>query len=199
MKIINISHSHFFSLYKERIPLDCIYTLQTIKEGGDIENEAFMPHIQKLQRKGYLDINNKITEYGEEVLSFICKKVENIEILPKKKSEKGKFDEWWEIFPDSNYFSHGGIDFKGTQNKKLHKEQCRKIFNILSSSLFSADDIIKATKYHINVAMELSVKKRENQLTFIPNSERYLREQYFKPYIERMNKEIKNNTKTYEI
>lgn len=189
MSVFNIKKEHFIFLCKNKIPLDCIFIIEMIKKGEDINNEYFLPFIQRLQRKGYLDVHNKITVYGEELYNSLKEDIKEEIAIPKRNIlDKNKFDEWWENFPDSNYFTYNGVSFKGTQNKKIQKEQCRKMFNVLSTSLFTADDIINSTKYHISTAMELSIKKRENQLTFIPNSERYLREQYFKPYIERMNK-----------
>jgi len=184
-KLFNFTQAHYSSLCKQKIPLDCMFILEMIKEEQDIDNEEFLPFIQRLQRKGYIDIHNNLTSYGEELYESMKNEVVTEVKTRKRPRVNGeKFDEWWETYPATNNFTIQNTDFKGTQNKRIKKDECKRLFNVMCSSEFDPDDVILATKHHLQTAMELSLKRRENQVSFIPNSERYLRERYFEPYIK---------------
>lgn len=182
-ELFNLPTAHFQSLISQKIPLDCIYLLEMINNGENIDSEEFLSFLQRLQRKGYIDVHLKMTKYGEELYKSLFEEIVAVKV--KKAVEKNDdFEKWWSIYPATNDFEINGKHFQGSQKKNIRKDECKKLFTILCNS-FKAEDIIVATEYHINTAKEISYKKRENQLTYITNSERYLRERYFEAYIEK--------------
>ena len=199
-KLFNFTVAHYSSLCKHKIPLDAIFILEMIKEELPIDNEDFMSTLQKLQRKGYVDMKGILTSYGEELYqSFHNPVSEEIKVKKRIITPGDKFEQWWEVYPASNYFTINNREFQGTQNKRIKKEECRKLFNVLCSSEYNSDEVIKATAFHIKTAMELSFKTKQNQLSYIPNSERYLREKYFAPYIDKIKKQEVAKTGDFEI
>jgi hypothetical protein len=197
-ELFNLSTAHFHSLLKQKLPLDCIYLLEMINNGEEIDSEEFLPLLQRLQRKGYISAHLKMTEYGNKLYNSLFEEI--VFIKPKQTIAKNdKFSDWWTIFPATNDFEINGKHFQGSQKKNIKREECHNIFNILCNS-FSPDDIIAGTNYHIQTAKEISFKKKENQLTYIPNSLRYLKEKYFEGYIEKAKKVVKIETsKEFEI
>lgn len=195
-KLFNIPTAHFHNVIKQKIPLDCIYLLEMINGEEDVNFEEFLPFLQRLQRKGYIDNQMKMTKYGKDLYESLFQ--ETVAVKPKRIDKNEEFEKWWAIYPTTNDFEINGKHFQGTQKKNIRKDECKKLFTILCNS-FKAEDIIKATAYHINMAKELSYKKRDNQLTFIPNSERYLREKYFESYIGKVEKTESTSSNYFEI
>lgn len=185
--LFNFSVEHFRTLCKQKMPLECIFLLEMIKYEVDVDNQDYITGLQRLQRKGYIDSKGKLTQYGEELYNSMWEDAVETKVQKRKKVDGSKFEEWWAVYPTTNFFEIEGREFKGTQNKRIKKEECEKLFTLLCVSL-SPDDIIKATAFHIQTAKEISYKKKENQLTYIANSERYLREKFFEPYLERAKK-----------
>lgn len=155
-----------------------------------IKNEEFIATedviltgaIQTLLRKGLIDKNNKLTLKGEELVKSINS---TEEVQTKKLALYDGFEDWWEIYPATNGFTYKNVRFAGIQSKRIKKSDCKNEFAKLIVSGFTKEQIIEATKVHIETAKELSYKHklRENQLTFVPNSLRYLKEKCFEPYI----------------
>lgn len=168
-------------------------------QGDNYSINAFM---KTLLIKGYVS-QNKITDKGLDLLHSVDVIIgEAIPKVPSLKKSKDKFDEWWSVYPATNNFEYKGMKFTGAQTKRIKKEDCKKLFNKLVVLGLDADDIINATKYHIERVKELSYKdfKKANGLTFVANSERYLREKLFEPYIEMAKKPITETlTNTFEI
>lgn len=157
-----------------------------------------------LIRKGYLTSEDKVTELGKSLL--IRGKIDKV--IAENKAEvkkavakiKTDFDKWWEAYPSSNYFVHRGVEFKGIQSKRIKKPLCKQHFqSFVDGGLFTAEEIIRATEFHIAMAKDMSVNRRDNQLSFIPNSERYLREQFFVPFIGKIAQPTKRVGGTVDI
>lgn len=196
-ELFSLSTGNFQSLLKQKIPLDCIYLLEMINNGEETDSEEFLPFLQRLQRKGYIDVHLKMTKHGEELYKSLFE--EKVYVKPKKAEKNSDFERWWAIYPATNDFEINNKHFQGSQKKNIKKDQCATLFNILCNS-FTAEDIIRATEYHIFTAKQISYKKGENQLTYIPNSERYLREKYFEGYIDKYKKlGKKQENKDFEI
>ena len=133
---------------------------------------------QGLLRKGLIT-EKGITVLGEELLSFLETKGESVK-LNKKVINVDDFDLWWEIFPANNKFDI----FKATRTFKVKKDACKILFNkYINEKKWTAKEIIDATKYDIEIRKESSIKKRENQLTFLQNSHTYLYQESFQGYI----------------
>lgn len=128
-----------------------------------------------------LIFDGKITVKGKELLE--CALSDNL-FSPITIPKSNKFEDWWKIYPATDGFTLDGRKFDGSQSKRIKKDVCKKTFNKLINSGVDADDIINATKYHIEQAKRQSLKKGSSQLSYIPNSERYLRESLFEPFIE---------------
>jgi len=194
---MQISVENYLKLLDEGYSLDILYILQQIKDGIDISDEILHPKFgltyQFIQRKELIS-DGVLTLKGEEVLSYIDNK-------PKKVKTKSteEFILWWNTYPSTNMFVYNNKTFPGVQSKKIKKEDCKRLFNKLLNEKYSAEDIIKATEYHFKTAKELSFKTGKNELSYIPNSERYLREKMFEPYISLYKQNIKSENKIDSI
>lgn len=179
-KLFNLRQEQMDSLTTSKIPLEAIYLLELITEGGEVPLYS-LKYLQWLERKAYINRDWKITEYGTE----LYKSMFNEGIVKTKRVVKkdDDFDKWWSVYPATDNFSLNGRDFPGTQSKKLHKEECRKMFNVILNEGLTADDIISATQYIVDNAKQTSIKKNENQMSYIANSERFLRERKFAPFV----------------
>ena len=175
-----MNYNKWKSLADEGYSSDVISFLQFIKEEEEVDEEhpKTQAIISLLDRKQLIQ-DRILTTLGHELL-------DNSEIsdsLPIKRVSD-RFEEWWKSYPASDAFNLDGRTFMGTQSKRIKKDLCKAKFNKLISSGIAAEDIIQATKYHVEQAKKLSLKKSQNQVSFIPNSERYIREEMFMPYID---------------
>lgn len=198
---LDISQGHFQNLNKAGLTLNSIYLLEQIINQADIsglDDRHSLSALQTLQRKGYVDIKMQVSQTGLELYQSL-----DTEILVTKKIKKqdDKFEEWWNVYPATDDFEINGRHFKGSQKKNIKKDECLVLFNKLINSGFTPDDIINATKYNIDNAKNLSLRKGTNQLSFITNSERYLREKCFEPFISKVQSKTKisDEPKTFEI
>lgn len=191
IKIFNLEVAHFIHIKKLRIPIEHIFVLEILflAKDGDGFPPEFLTPMQFLERKGYIDVQGKTTQAGKDLLAVLSSPASELlkkDVKKAKKTnteEKDSFEEWWKIYPGTDYFEHKGRTFKGTQSKKMKKEECRRLFIIMCNSNFTAEEIIRATRFHVDMAKDTSYKKGENQISFIANSERYLRERKFEPFI----------------
>lgn len=188
---MNITSQQLEQIYSQGLSMDIVWILQLLDKEVIIIEEAsdkVKNYIQTCLRKQLITEDLKLTLKGQEVI----KQLIGGEEIKAKKREKSQFDFWWEIYPSTNCFSVKGKSFDGTQKKNIRKDDCRAKFNkYVESGEFTAEDIISATQFHIQMCMDQSFKKKENQLTFCPNSLRYINEKYFEPYI-RLSKISKN-------
>lgn len=170
---------------------DVISFLSFLKNGEeiDMEHPKSKALIALMERKELI-VEGKLSVKGEELLEN-SSQLGEISIKVKKSD---KFEEWWKTYPATDAFSLNGKDFGGSQSKRVKKDICKKTFDKIINAGTPAEDIIKATAYHIEQAKKLSLKKGTSQLSYIANSERYLREEMFAPYIE-LSKEIKPEEK----
>jgi hypothetical protein len=121
---------------------------------------------------------------------FISKKTNKTFLKPKV--EESEFDKWWGIFPGNDKFTVRGKTFGPTRSFKAKKEGCRLLFNdMILQKEFTADEIINATEFDINLKKERSWKKGSNQLKFLQNSHTYLNQKTFRGFIGMKAKEIK--------
>lgn len=184
---MNITLEKYIKILDAGYSLDVLYLLKLIKEGVDITEAILHPRVdainQMLLRKQLVTDDNKVTMSGEDLLGYLEEDDTSTKGIVKR-LKTNDFEKWWVTYPSTNMFTYKTKTFKGTQNKRIKKIECRQLFNKYLNEGFTADDIINATEYHFEVAKDVSFKKGENQLSFIANSERYLREKMFEPYIE---------------
>lgn len=186
---IDIKHGNYLLLNKAKITLTCVYLLEQLIEGvdiSDLNDLASLSALSTLQRKGYINTKLKVTDAGNKLYLSLT---DDIQVVKKIKIKDDKFEEWWETYPSTDDFKYKGKKFPGTQSKKVKKEECLILFNKLLHGGLDADKIISATKYHFDNAKSLSLRKGTNQLSYIANSERYLREKMFEPFIGKVVKD----------
>jgi len=184
MKLFHITIEQVVRLEKMKIPIGSVILLEIMNEGKEVP-EDMLKHLQYLQRKGYVDIKGSISKFGKELYDSLFLPAEQVKTAKKKAVDKeDDFEKWWNVYPATNHFTHKNKEFKGVQNKRIRKEDCRKLFFACTNGATSPEDLIRATKYHFETAKDLSVKSGDNQLSYIPNSERYLREKRYEAYIE---------------
>lgn len=181
-------------LRKEGLTLTHLWILKKYQEGEVLE----IPEVKALERKVYI-LEDSLTEAGKEFLISLesCKKVEK-----KNKDEINEaFDKWWGtrnidgIYPSTNAFSYMGKDFNGVQKKTIKKEDCKAEFRkIVLSGEFTCEEILQGTENHLLMAKKDSLKRRENQISFIPASIRYLKERFFSPYIKKIETKIETDS-----
>lgn len=193
---MNITLEKYIKVLDAGYSLDILYILKLIKEGVDLSKELLHPKIevihQMLLRKSLVTNEDRVTLDGEELLDYLEEDGEKIKEIIKKVRSEG-FEKWWTTYPSTNMFVYKGKTFAGTQNKKIKKEDCKRLFQKIVNEGILSEDIIGATEYHFQVAKDISFKERKNQLSYIANSERYLREKMFQPYIVLYKNKIKNN------
>lgn len=187
-----------------RIDLSVYWGMLKIKNEGELNNQH--KHIfSALKRKMWIDDNLKLNIAGLDVL----RQLEELEKNPKelksdkikenfKEEIKEKFEEWWNVYPSTNNFTYRSTHFTGIQSKRIKKEDCFDLFYKLTLK-FEPDLIIRATANHIEIAKLESYNKGQNQITFIPNSLRYLREEIFLPFIKEFGEDDNKTFKNFEI
>ena len=185
---IKLTKEHFEELAKKGLSLDYIFLLMLVKDGHDIDlfikdNIKLEAMHQSLIRKGLLTDENKITIPGNELLEFMDSKIA-IPIVKKKPSTKD-FDEWWEVFPSTDHFEYKGRIFTGSRGMRVQKEKCKLKFNsIVNQGVYTARQIIDATKYIVSLKKENSFKKKTNELTYLQNSFTFLDKDHYVPFVE---------------
>ena len=175
-----MTYEKWKQITEEGYSSDVISFLLFLKQGEQLDEGHYKTKaLLSLMERKELIIEGTITVKGEELLN-------NIEQLGEisKIAKVNKFDEWWSVYPATDSFTMDGRKFEGTQSKRIKKDVCKKAFNKLINSGLEADDIINATKYHIEQAKKQSLKKGTSQLSYIGNSARYLAEEMFRPFIE---------------
>jgi len=176
---------------------DAISILQFIKEEEELDAEHIKTNsILSLLNRKELIHEGKLTLLGQELLNSL----EVEELVSIKKIKVDKFDEWWSCYPATDGFTMDGKIFMGTQSKRVKKDACKILFRKIVNEGFSEENIIQATKFHMEQAKKLSFKRGVSQLSFIGNSYRYLNEKMFEPYIDSKvvdNKEMANPDKLW--
>lgn len=194
----------FEELIKKSYSLDHIYLMKLIEQEFDIsslckESMKISALVSGLIRKGMITNDNKLTILGQELLIFVSDK--KGKKLPKIKLISEEFDEWWEVFPSSNKFTHKGVSFDATRAFKAKKEDCKLLFTkYINEKTYTANEMIEATKYDVQLRKENSIAKKENQLTYLQNTYTYLYHMSFQGYVDLIKEgvEIVETKKTYD-
>lgn len=185
---LDITDAHFLELIKKGYSTDMVLLLSWINKNLSIEHITNGSVKAKaiytaMVRKGLVSEEGKITKIGIDILDFISKKTNKK--FEKTKVESTEFDKWWSIFPSNDRFKIKGRSFGPTRTFKAKKEDCRLRFNkMILDGEFTAQQIIDATEYDINLKKELSFKKNSNQLKFLQNSSTYLYQKTFSGFVE---------------
>jgi len=187
---IKLTKEHFVELSKKGYSLDHIFLLMLIKEGHNMtlltkDSMKLEAMHQGLVRKGLVTEENKITIPGQELLDFMTSKIA-VPIVRKKPST-AEFDMWWENYPSTDHFEYKGRIFTGSRGMRVQKEKCKLKFNaIVNEGVYTAQQIIDATNYVVQLKKENSFKKKTNELTYLQNSFTFLDKDHYVPFIEMM-------------
>lgn len=193
---LKLTKEHYQELIKKGLSLDYVFMLMLIKEGhgatsiiGDsMKLEAIY---QTLHRKALLTDDDKITIIGQELLDFMNSKI--VTTIVRNKPSTKEFDLWWEAFPRTDEFEYKGRVFLGSRGMRVQKEKCKLKFNsIINEGKYSAQQIIDATNYVVNMKKEASFRKKSNELTYLKNSLSFLNEE--ESYVPFIGKEIPTET-----
>jgi hypothetical protein len=166
--------------------------LEKLSQGVDISNYTDLSKVkawkQTLLRKGYISEKNTITEQGLELLKIIS---EDKPVLISKAVEKivdkkeDDFERWWKEFPANDIFVHQGVKFNGSRSLRSDKPKCKIYFSrILAEGEYTCDDLIRALRYEVKLKKELSLKSKENKLSYLSASSAYLNQRKFEAFIE---------------
>lgn len=163
------------------------------------ENMKLEAMHQGLIRRGLITEDNKVTPLGDELLAFLKTKI--AKTIVRKKETSSEFNEWWEAFPLTDHFEYKGRIFTGSRKMRVQTEKCALKFNqIVNDGLFTARQIIEATKYVILLRKEASLKKKSNELTYMHNSYTFLDMKDFEPFVKLVEQGVKitesNNEQT---
>lgn len=184
---LDITDAHYIELHKKGYTIDMVLILKWLNQGLSVEHiregsKKIDVIYKTMVRKGLITQEGKVTKIGSEILVFISLKTNKTFLKPKV--EKGDFDKWWEIFPGNDKFTVRGRNFGPTRALKTKKEGCRLLFNaMVLQEEFTADQIIDATEYDINLKKERSWKKNSNQLKYLQNSHTYLYQKTFSGFV----------------
>lgn len=176
------------TLKKDNFNLNHLWILHKLEKENIFVD---IPETRGLERRLYI-LDNQITERGKDYYYSLI--TENTLGKSDKKISKDEineaFDKWWGtrgtegIYPSTDFFIHEGKQFLGVQKKNIKKEDCKSEFRkIVLSGEYTSEEIIQGTSKHIETAKKDSIKKKTNQITFIGNSLRYLKERMFAPFV----------------
>lgn len=186
-----MTYNKWKQLAEEGYNSDVIAFLGFLEQGEEIEQEHSKSKaiLNMLIRKELITEENKLTLLGKEMLEMAnSDNLFSPVVIPRAKES---FDEWWKCYPPTDGFEIDGRTFMPSQSKRIKKDACKAKWKKLLNEGIKAEDIINATAYHIEQVKKISAKKSQNQLSFVPNSERYIREELFIPYIELSKSQIK--------
>ena len=188
---MNINICHFEEIIKKGYSLDIIYLLRLIHAGVDVESELCNNSVKikaiydSMMRKGLISSETKkLTLDGENLLGFT--ESDDLHIVKTKPlPDKDMFLMWWESYPSTNKFVINNMEFKATRSFKVKKEDCRILFNkMINDKLFTAEEIIEATKFDVDLKKVSSFKERKNNLTYLQNTHTYLYQKTFEGFVE---------------
>lgn len=192
---LTISPQKFEELIKRSHSLDHIYLLKLIEQEFDIsplyeDSMKISALVSGLIRKGLITNEYKLTILGQELLIFVADK--KGKKLPKIKLISEEFDTWWEIFPSNDKYTYKGVSFDVTRAFKAKKEECKLLLTkYVNEKTFTAEEIIEATKYDVQLKKENSVSRKENQLKYLQNTHTYLYQMSFQGYVDLIKEGIK--------
>jgi len=185
-----------FTLIREAdLDINCVFLLEAIARniGFSPPNNRILDRWkQTLTRKQFLTREGTVSTKGAALLAQLGAAVPGISTY---RPTADLFKVWWNSYPPTATFTHKGVTFTSTQVKRIKEKLCREHWNeILLEGEYTAEQIIQGTVNHIAMAMEESVKEKKNRVHFIFNSERYIRERCFAPYIESQESKESNST-----
>ena len=187
---LHITPEQFEELIKKSYSLDIIYLLTLIEAEYDIQplyedSMRISAIYQSLRRKGLIaEDENKLTTIGQDLLKFVQPDQTKRKFV-KRKPQATAFEEWWKTYPGTDTFTYEGRKFRGTRALRKDKQACKIKFDaILLEGDYTADQLIKALKYEIEQKVLMSMKTKQNRLTYMQNSLTYLNQRTYEAFVE---------------
>lgn len=194
--IFNITREGFKEIQKSQMTLDQVFYLETRKHKinlkGLVDGDRLISWRQSLIRKGYLTESEEVTVDGLSLLDLVGSGLPFKGYIEERHSKiANDFDRWWTLYPSTDQFKAAGRLFEGRRSLRLQKEACRTLFEkIVNEGEFSAEDIIRATKYELDIKKQLSIKENVNNMMFMKNTHAYLNQKAFEGFVEISKTEI---------
>jgi len=192
---LHISPKIFKELIKKSYNLDLVYLLKLIEDGQDIEplytdSMKIGALYQGLVRKGLISKDDdKVTLEGKDLLKFISSDDDSPKII-KRKPLTTDFEEWWKNYPTTDSFTYKNKTFKGSRSLRRSKNECRLKFKaIINEGEYTAQQLIDALKYEVQVKLERSLREGKNIMSYMQGSVPYLNQRSFEGFIELMESE----------
>tara|TARA_R100000742_G_C4275876_1_gene96590 strand:+ start:530 stop:1078 length:549 start_codon:yes stop_codon:yes gene_type:complete len=140
---------------------------------------------QSLRRKGLIaEDENKLTTIGQDLLKFVQPDQTKRKFV-KRKPQATAFEEWWKTYPGTDTFTYEGRKFRGTRALRKDKQACKIKFDaIILEGDYTAEQLIKALKYEIEQKVLMSMKTKQNRLTYMQNSLTYLNQRTYEAFVE---------------
>ena len=196
---MHISPQMFQEIIKRSYNLDIVYLLKMIDEQYDIQplykdSMKIAALYQSLLRKGLITKDEeKLTTAGKDLLKFV-ETTDNKKII-KRKPVTTDFEEWWKNYPTTDTWTLDQHSYKGTRALRRGKEECRRKFkSIIEEGDYTAQQLIAALKYEVDVKVQRSIKERKNIMSFMQGSITYLNQRTFEAFIELMEQDKNDNT-----
>lgn len=189
---LHITPEKFEELIKKSYSLDIIYLLKLIDAEYDVEplyeNSMRLSAIyQSLRRKGLISKDeDKLTTIGTDLLKFVGE--DNVKKFVKRKANATEFEEWWKTYPGTDTFTYEGKKFRGTRALRKDKQACKIKFEaIILEGDYTGQQLIDALKFEIAQKVNMSMKTKQNRLTYMQNSLTYLNQRTFEAFVELIN------------
>jgi len=187
---LHITPEQFEELIKKSYSLDIIYLLTLIEAEYDIQplyedSMRISAIYQSLRRKGLIaEDENKLTTIGQDLLKFVQPDQTKRKFV-KRKPQATAFEEWWKTYPGTDTFTYEGRKFRGTRALRKDKQACKIKFDaIILEGDYTAEQLIKALKYEIEQKVLMSMKTKQNRLTYMQNSLTYLNQRTYEAFVE---------------
>ena len=189
---LHITPEKFEELIKKSYSLDIIYLLKLIDAEYDViplyENSVRLSAIyQSLRRKGLIAKDeDKLTTIGTDLLTFVGEN--NTKKFVKRKANTTEFEEWWKTYPGTDTFTYEGRKFRGTRALRKDKQACKIKFEaIILEGDYTGQQLIDALKFEIAQKVNMSMKTKQNRLTYMQNSLTYLNQRTYEAFVELIN------------
>lgn len=185
----------FYKIIEEGYSLDHVYMLIEMKRGVIMASGSKASSLlQFLLRKGLCTEDFTVTKAGEQLIELATTATS----VPVKRMSVDDYTRWIKAFPLSDGFTWRGKTFTKTRTLRKNSEKTRELFRkVIREGEYTTDDLINAIIAESRAKMEDSVKKGENKMSFITNSESYLRQRVFEGFIEDGRKLTEEQIKEY--
>jgi hypothetical protein len=193
MRLTNITPEKVEEIYNKGYDLNILCFLDMINSGFyEFLHPKLLILEQTCKRKKLISDDNKLTEEGKNLLSFVSVIGEEVPKLTRKKrvpkpevKPDDNFIKWWKAYPASDTFEYKGRKFKGTRALKTKKDECRvKLDKILLSGEYTIDELVLALQLEISQKAEASYKTNINKMSYFQNSLTYLNQGTYDSFVE---------------